>query len=321
MPRDAALVCLLPETALTRRLLRLPRELRPARRKKQALALLASAMRGPCGAYRLDPLSAEDGGTLLIAAIGVRRDRLEPLRHALGKWDSRMTYADGTALHLPTEPRDGYLTLTGAEGEMVLALREGRIIDGRSTADGAGASLYQLLLAEHAAFSGAVPASQLHYGMLSASPRADETAEAALTATGTVSAGLNRRLTVLLVLLCVVLPLTAQAGLTAFREPPPEAGQTTEAAVSKSHYSRLSDTAAAAQTERVRILSQQAAGGSLRVTGTCPDMLDLADYMQRITDGDPSCSPLLEEAIRIPAEDDKMCYNFVIQISEGGDPS
>ena len=320
LDRKTKLVCLLPEALLTRRLVRLPQDLKPTQRRKQALALLATAMRAPCGAWRLE---AWDHAPL-VSAVGARKSDLDPLRKALGPWEARADFVDGTALALPQAPRDGCLSLALETGACVLTLRDGAITDGRYDPEGAAPALYQTLCTDQAGLG--LETGPLLYGLARQTPRLDQEnlQRAALKKTGSVSTGLNKRLTLALVLACLVLPLAAAAALETFQAPAPQTAETSQTGPRQTAYSRLADLAAQAQTDRVAIHSQQARSGSLIITGTCPDMLDLADYMVRLEEADPTCHPLLQEATHISAEDGQMCYNFILQISqpsEGGDPA
>lgn len=322
--RQDTLLLIVPETALVRRVLTLPVQAKAAQQRAMAVSALTAELHERPAAMAFRMLDAEGR----CAVCGCREERLRVLTAPFGQWARRLRIVGAADLAVAQlrPPTDGGYQFSAVLWTAVVAVQDGRIIDGRADNSAVAFGLEQELRAAHRELGLAEPEEVKHLpfeikaecdsaGLLSCALRPLRSAA--------LSSLQGDRSMLALLLLCVALPGVLLLGLSLRPAETDDASQQAQPqnVVQRSTYGTLLTEAYAAKDERITLLAQDASDDTLALSGRCAEALDLAAYMRALAEVEPSLHPLLLEMTRT-SEEDQTFYEFVVQISlEGGEYS
>lgn len=320
--RQDALLLVVPETAVVRRVITLPVQARPQEQRAMAAHALEAALGERPAALSVQPL-AESGR---YAVCGCRQKILTQALAPFGRYRYRIRLigAADDAVAGAGPLTDGYYLLQDLLWTAVVVVANGRVVDGRAESGGNGYALEQALRAsrEEAGYDdNPAPAQMLSRSAQTGRDGAQLLASAmrSISALGTNAWRQDKPL-LALVVLCLLLPGVLLVALSLRPVENEETAPTTESvqAVQRSDYSLLLNQAYAAKDARIILLAQEANEQTLAVNGRCNEALDLAAYMRTLAAQTPNLHPLLLEMARTSTEDQTF-YEFTVQISlEGG---
>lgn len=318
LQRQQAIFLVLPEPLLVRRLLSLPEVSKAYQRRGMAANALLPVLNERPAALCVVPGAGASG----CSVCGCKKSVLTQHLAAFGRYRRRVKVIGAADYRAAQQSAlaDGCYTLQEAMWTAVVAVQNGRVVDGRAEYGGSSFGLWQELAEAHRDETLFSAQPQPLPVQAEAVPE-----EAALRLAALSSLALEAppsltkdRVLAALLIGCVLLPgLLLLAGMLRPAATEETQTETTVAAVARSDYHTLLTQAYAVKSERITLLNHEAGDNTLAINGRCSEALDLADYMRQLAAAEPALHPLLLEMTR-KSEDNAHHYEFTVQISLEG---
>ena len=318
LQRQQVMFLVLPEPLLVRRVLALPAVSKAYQLRGMAANALLPLLNERAAALRAVP--GADGSGCVVC--GCKKSVLTQHLTAFGRYRRKVKVVGVADYRVAQQPAlaDGCYTLQEDMWTAVIAVQNGRIVDGRAEYGGSSFGLWQELAEAHREeaifFAQPQPLPVQPEGV----PEEAALRHAALSSNALeVPTSLSKdRVLAALLVSCVLLPsLLLLASTLRPAETDETQAETAVAAVARSDYHTLLTQAYAVKSERITLLNHEAGDNTLAINGRCSEALDLADYMRQLAAAEPSLHPLLLDMTR-KSEDKAHHYEFTVQISLEG---